>query len=137
MDFGSRSNIADLSLYQNGRVDRLEDLNCLFGLAHVFLQRQRGEVEDDRIEPGFCCGYGVRQGVGMICVEKDGKIELFPQASYQSRYLTDSDELAFALRHPNQYGDVHLLCGGEYGFQLDRICDIEVTDCRSALLCPL
>src|SRR5690348_4181618 len=112
MNFRARSNITDLSLYQDGRIDRLKDANGLFGLAHVFLKRQRGEVEDNRIEPGLRRGYGIRQGVGMICVKKDGKIELFTQASHQSRYLTHTDELALALRHTNQYRDVQLLCGG-------------------------
>jgi hypothetical protein len=45
-------------------------LNRLFCLAHVFLEWQRGKIEDDRIEPGFGCFYSFRQGVSMICVKK-------------------------------------------------------------------
>ena len=73
----------------------------------------------------------------MICVEKDGKIELLPQASYQSCYLTDADELAFALGHTNQYWDLNFLRGCQHRLQQNPVPDVEMADRHSSFLCLL
>jgi hypothetical protein len=73
----------------------------------------------------------------MIGVEEDGKIEFIAQALYKSGDLPNADELALALRHTNQHGDVQFFCGREHRPQLHRICDIEVADRYPETLCLL
>src|SRR5215469_12191767 len=41
------SDVADLSFYQDGWVDLFESFDSFFGLAQIFFERQRREVEND------------------------------------------------------------------------------------------
>src|SRR5215813_468547 len=106
MYLGTASDVPNLSLYQDGRIDCFEGFDRLFGLAHVLLQQQLGSIKDNGIKPCFGCFYSLCQGVCMIRVKKDREIEFLPQASHQSHNLTDSHKLALALRRTNQYWDL-------------------------------
>ena len=52
MNFRPSSNVADLSLHKDGRIDCFEGLDRFFGLTHVLLEWQCGKIEDDGIKPG-------------------------------------------------------------------------------------
>ena len=52
MNFRPGSNVADLALHKDGRIDCFEGVDRFFGLAHVLLEWQRGKIEDDGIKPG-------------------------------------------------------------------------------------
>src|ERR1700731_2018448 len=106
MDFRTGSDVANLSLDQNVRIDCFESADRLFSLAHVFLEWQRGKVEDDGIKSGPSCFHSFRQRVRMIRVKKDWEIEFFPQTLHQNRNLTDSDKLALALGHADDNRDL-------------------------------
>jgi hypothetical protein len=71
MDFRARTDIANLSFYENGRMNGLEGDNSLLRLANILLFRQRGKIDDDRIEASFCRFLGLGKGVRMIRVQKD------------------------------------------------------------------
>jgi hypothetical protein len=45
--FRTGPDVADLSFYQYGWVNLFECFDCLFGLARVFVERQRRKVEYD------------------------------------------------------------------------------------------
>src|SRR5215472_3757409 len=45
--FRTGSDVTDLSFYQDGWVDLFESFDSLFGLAQIFFERQRREVEND------------------------------------------------------------------------------------------
>ena len=47
MDFRPGSDVADLALNQDCRIDGLEGFDGLFRLADVLLERKRGQIEDD------------------------------------------------------------------------------------------
>src|SRR5262245_52145591 len=117
MYFRTGSDIADLSLYEDSRIDGFEGFDRLFGLPHVLLERQRGSVEDDGIKPAPRCFDSLRQGMRMICVEKNWKIEILAQTSHQSGNLTDSHKLALALGRTNQDRDLQFLRGREHCLQ--------------------
>ena len=106
MNFRTGSNVADLSLDEDGGIDCFEGFDRGFGLLHVLLERERGSVEDDSIKPRPRCFCGIGQGVCMICVEKYREIEFLPQTPHESRNLADSCKLAFALRHTNHDWDL-------------------------------
>src|SRR6266478_10196225 len=98
------SNVADLSLHKDGRIDCFEGFDRFFGLAHVLLEWQRGKIEDDGIKPSPGRFYRLRQGMGMIRVKKDWAVAFLPQTPHQSRNLPDSDKLPFALGRPTTTG---------------------------------
>src|SRR5262245_49127166 len=106
--------IADLSLDEDGRIDGFEGFDRFFGLPHVLLERQRRSVENDGIKPAPGCFHSLLQGMRMICVEKNGKIEILAQTPHQSRKLTDSYELPLALGRTNQDRQLEFLRGGEH-----------------------
>src|SRR5947209_15022579 len=64
MNFRPGSNVADLALHKDGRIDCFEGFDRFFGLAHVLLEWQRGKIEADGIKPGPGRFYGLRQGMG-------------------------------------------------------------------------
>src|ERR1700736_6596567 len=128
MNLRTGANVANLSLDQDVRIDFLERFDRLFGLTHVFLEWQRGKVEDDGIKPGLGCFDSLRQGVGMIRVKEDREIEFFPQTLYKSRNLTDSYKLALAFGHTNQDRDLQFLRRAEYSLQPNQIGDIKMPD---------
>src|SRR5258707_13933309 len=70
MYFRTGSNVADLALHKDGRIDCFEGFDRFFGLAHVLLEWQRGKIEDDGIKPGPGRFYGLRQRMGMIRARK-------------------------------------------------------------------
>jgi hypothetical protein len=96
------SNVANLSLHEDGRIDCFEGFDRFFGLAHVLVEWQRGKIEDDGIKPGPGRFYCLRQGMGMIRVKKDWAVAFLPQTPHQSRNLPDSDKLTFALGRTDQ-----------------------------------
>src|SRR5579862_5145531 len=77
------SDVPDLSLDENSRMDSLESSHRLFGLSHVLLERQGGTIEDHCVEASFGCFNRALQRVRMIRVEEDRKIKLLPQALNQ------------------------------------------------------
>ena len=58
------ADIADLSFYEDVRIDGFEGFDRLFGLAYVFLERQRGNIKDDGIKSGPGCFYSVQGASG-------------------------------------------------------------------------
>jgi hypothetical protein len=58
MYFGTGSNIADLSLHKDGRIDCFEDLDRFLGLPDVLLKWQCGKIENDGIKTGPGRFYG-------------------------------------------------------------------------------
>ena len=50
MDFRAGSDVADLALDQDRRIDGFEGFNGLFRLADVLLERERRQVEDDGVK---------------------------------------------------------------------------------------
>src|SRR5262245_28846617 len=117
MYFRAGSDVTDLSLDENSRIDGFESFDRFFGLPHILLERQRGSVEDDGIKPASGSFDGLHQGMCMICVEKNREIEIFPQTLNQSRNLTDSHKLALALGRTNEDRDLQFLRGGEHRLQ--------------------
>src|SRR5262249_45830747 len=117
MYFRTGSNVADLSLYKDGRIDRFDRFHRLLGLAHVLFEWQRRSVEDNGIKPALDPFQSLIQGMRMICVEKNWKIELLPQTAHQCRNLPDSHKLTLALGRTNQDRDLQFLRGGEHCFQ--------------------
>src|SRR5262245_11884793 len=113
MYFGTRAYIAELSFYQNGGIDCFNGFDCLSGPEHVLLKRQHGRVEDDGIKTGPGCLHSLRQGVCMVCIKKNRKIEFLAQTSHQSSNLMKSYELALLLGHTNHDRDVQFLRGSE------------------------
>ena len=68
------SNVADLSLHKDGRIDCFEGFDCFFCLPYILLEWQRGKIEDDSIKPGLGRFYGLRQRMGVIRVKKNRAI---------------------------------------------------------------
>ena len=60
MNFRPGSNVADLSLHKDGRIDRFDGFDRFFGLAHILLEWQRGKIEDDGIKAGPGRFHGLR-----------------------------------------------------------------------------
>ena len=50
MYFRTGSNVADLSLDKDGRIDCFEGFDCFFRLPYVLLEWQRGKIQDDGIK---------------------------------------------------------------------------------------
>src|SRR5260370_26521327 len=109
MYFRTRSNVADLALYEDGGIDCFEGFDRLFGLKHVLLEWQCGSVEDDCVKPGSGSLYSLRQGVCMLGVKKDWEIEFLTQNSHPGCNLIGSYKLALALGHPNQTRDAQFV----------------------------
>src|SRR5262249_45958429 len=109
--------VADLSLDKDGRIDGFEGFDCLFRLPNVLLEWQRRSVEDNGIKPALGRFQSLLQGMRMICVEKNWKIQLLPQTTHQCGNLPDSHKLTLALGHTNQDRDLQFLRGGEHCFQ--------------------
>ncbi len=102
----SRTDIANLPFNEEGGVDCFEGLNRLLRLARILLKRQRGRVEDHGVEPHLGGFYSLFQRVRMVRVKKNRKIKFVPQASHQSRNLTDSHELALPLGRADENRDL-------------------------------
>jgi hypothetical protein len=117
MYLGAGSNVADLSLHKDGRIDCLEGFDRFFRLPYILLEWQRGKIEDDRIKPGFGRFDGLRQRMGMICVKKNGAVEFLPQTPHHGRDLPDSDKLPLALGRTDHHWDLKFLPGGEHRLQ--------------------
>src|SRR6516162_1974433 len=86
-----------------------QSFDRFFGLAHVLLEWQRGKIEDDGIKPSPGRFYGLRQGMGMIRVKKDWAVAFLPQTPHQSRNLSDSEKLPFALGRTDHHRDLQFL----------------------------
>jgi hypothetical protein len=134
MDFRAGSDVADLPLDNNGRIDRFDGFDRLSGSAHILLEGQRRKVKHDGIKPRLGCFEGLRQGMRMISVEKDREIEFFPQTMHQSGNLTGTHELALTLGSANEHRHVDLSCRSEHCIQQNGICDVEMTDCHPIFL---
>ena len=115
MDFRAGSYVPDLSFYQDGRVDAFERCDGLPGLAHVLLKGQRGKVKDDRVKASLHGLHRLGERMGMVGIEKDGKVEFLTQASHQGRERTSSNKLTLSLGRANQHGDLQFARGREDG----------------------
>jgi hypothetical protein len=113
MDFRAGSDITDLSLYQDGRVDAFQRFDRLPGLTHILLERQRGKVKDDRVEASLHGLHRFGERMRMVGIEKDGKVEFLTEGSYQSRELTSSDKLTLFLGRAHQDRDFQFARGRE------------------------
>src|SRR5262245_6143844 len=109
MYFRSSSNVADLSLHKNGRVNCFEGFDRFFRLPYVLLEWQRGEIEDDSIKPRPGRLHGLRQGMRMIRVKKDWAVAFLPQTPHQGSNLPDSDELPLALGRTDHHRNSQFL----------------------------
>ena len=89
MYFRPGSNVADLALHKDGRIDCFEGFDRFFRLPYVLLEWQRGKIEDDGIKTGPGRFYGLRQGMGMIRVKKNWAVGFLPQTPDQSRNLPE------------------------------------------------
>ena len=81
MYFRTGSNVADLSLDKDGRIDCFEGFDRFFRLPHVLLEWQRGKIQDDGIKTGPGRFNGLRQRMGMIRVEIDWVARIPPANS--------------------------------------------------------
>ena len=117
MYFRPGSNVADLSLHKDGRIDCFEGFDRFFRLPYVLLEWQRGKIEDDSIETGPGRFYGLRQGMGMIRVKKNWPVGFLPQTPDQSGNLPDSDKLPFALGRTDHHWDLKFLPGRPHRLQ--------------------
>ena len=137
MYFRAGSNVANLSLHKDGRVDCFERLDRFFGLAHVPLEWQCGKIEDDGIKAGPSRFYGLRQGMGVIRVKKDRAVVFLPHTPHQRCNLPDSDKLSFALGRTDQHGDLQFLPGCQHRLQQNPVPNVEMADCHSVFLALL
>jgi hypothetical protein len=117
MNFKPGSNVADLAFHKNGRIDCFEGFDRFLSLAHVLLEWQRGEIEDDGIKPGPGRFHSFRQGMGMIRVKKDWTVTFLPQTPHQSCNLPDSEKLPFALGCTDHNRDLQLQPGCQHRLQ--------------------
>ena len=53
MYFRTGSNVANLSLYEDCRIDCFEGFNCFSGLTRVLLEGLGRNVEDDGVKPSL------------------------------------------------------------------------------------
>src|ERR1700747_2567295 len=90
MNFGASSNIAYFPLDQNGRMDCFKRGHSFSRLANVLLERQGGEVEDNRVKTGPFHLFRACARVRMVRIEKDWIVKLIAQTLDQSRDLADS-----------------------------------------------
>ena|SRR6516165_5691339 len=117
MYFRPGSNVADLSLHKDGRIDCFEGFDRFFRLPYVLLEWQRGKIEDDGIKTGLGRFYGLLERMSMIRVKKNLTLGFLPQTPNQSRNLLDSDKLPFALRRTDYHWNLKFLPGGEHRLQ--------------------
>ena len=99
VDFGAGTDVADFAFDQNVGIDGFQFLHGVAGLAHVFVERQRGKIEDDGIEAGVRGFERFGQRMGVISVQVDRKIEFVAQAFHQRGHLAHAEKSAFAFRH--------------------------------------
>src|SRR6516162_3956082 len=137
MYFRPGSNVTDLSLHKDGRIDCFERFDRFLRLPYVLLEWQRGKIEDDSIKPGLGRFHGLRQGMGMIRVKKNWTVGFLPQTPHQSRNLPDSDKLPFALGRTDHHWNLKFLLGGEHRLQQNPVPDVEMADRHSSFLCLL
>src|ERR1700733_5224707 len=134
MDLRSRSDVADLALDKDRRVDSLEGFNGLFRLPDVLLERQRRQVEDDGIKTRFGDIQGVRQRMGMVRVEEDRVVVFLSQAPHQSGYLPHAEKFPLSLGGADRYRDLEVPRGDDNRLQRHQVRHVEVADRHSVLL---
>ena len=117
MYFRTGSNVADLSLDKDVRIDCFEGFDRLFCLSYVLLEWQRGKIEDDGIKSGPDRFYGLCQGMRMICVKKYRAVAFLTQPSHQNRNFRNSEKLPFALGYTDHHRDLEFLSGGRHRLQ--------------------
>src|SRR5262245_18258970 len=59
----------------------------------------------------------LRQGMGMIRVKKDWAVAFLPQTPHQSRNLSGSEKLPFALGRTDHHRDLQFLPGCQHRLQ--------------------
>ena len=133
MDFRAGSDVADLALDQDRRIDGFESFDGLFRLADVLLEGKRGQVEDDGVKARFGDIQSVRQRMGMVRVEEDRVVVFLSQAPHQSSDLANTEKLPFTLGGAHRYRDLEVPRGGHHRFQQNQVCHIEVADRHSVL----
>src|SRR5919199_2468148 len=131
------SNIADFALNQDGRIDGFQLLDRRLRLTNVLVDWQRRKIKNDCIVTGVSRFDSTIERVRMICVQKNGKVEFFAQASHQSAGLTYSDKFSFAFRNSDNYGNFQSVRRFKDRFQHEEVSDIEVTDGHSVVLSVL
>src|SRR5579863_1370960 len=73
VNFGAGADVADFAFNQNVGIDGFQFLHGVAGLAYVFVERQRGKIEDDGIEAGVRGFERFGQRMGVISVQVDRK----------------------------------------------------------------
>src|SRR3984957_7151451 len=137
MDFRPGSDVADLALNQDLRIDGFESFDGLFRLPDVLLERQRRQVEDDGIKTRFGDIQGVRQRMGMVRVKEDRVVVLLSQAPHQSGYLPHAEKFPLSLGGADRYRDLEVPRGGDNRLQQHQGGHVEVADRHSVLLTSL
>src|SRR5262245_31515224 len=67
--------------------------------------------------PALAASNGLRQGMGMIRVKKDWAVAFLPQTPHQSRNLSGSEKLPFALGRTDHHRDLQFLPGCQHRLQ--------------------
>src|ERR1700722_4834589 len=98
MDFRPGSDVADLALHEDFRIDGLKGYDGLFRLANVLFERQCRKVENDGVKARFGDIYGLSQRMGVVRVEEDWIVVFVSQAPHQSSDLADTEKFPFTLR---------------------------------------
>src|SRR5260370_19749895 len=108
MDFRPGSDVADLALDKDCRIDGFEGLDGLFRLADVLLEGKRRQVEYDRVKARFGDIQSVRQRMGMVRVEEDRVVVFLSQAPHQSGYLQHAEKFPLSLGDAVRYPDIEV-----------------------------
>src|ERR1700722_13091737 len=128
MNFGATANVANLALYQNGRLDCFERRHSFSRLPDVLFERQGGEVENNRVEPCLCDFLRARAGVRMVRIEKDREVKLIAQTLHQSCDLADSHKGTFTFGCANDHWHMYVPRSSKHCFQQNEVRDVEVPD---------
>ena len=137
MDLRPGSDVADLALDKNLRIDGFEGFNGLFRLADVLLEGKRRQIEDDGVKARLRDIQCVRQLMGMVRVQKDRIIVLLSQAAHESGDLPDAEKLPLSLGGADCYWDLEVPRGGDHSLQQNQIRHVEVADRGSVVLALL
>src|ERR1700683_1877735 len=126
MDFRAGSDVADLALDQDRRIDGFESFDGLFRLADVLLEGKRRQVEDDRVKARFGDIQSVRQRMGMVRVEEDRVVVFLSHAPNQSSDLANTEKFPLSLGSADRYRDFEVPRGGDNSLQQHQVGDVEV-----------
>src|SRR3984957_5587585 len=134
MDFRAGSDVADLALDQDRRIDGFESFDGLFRLADVLLEGKRRQVEDDGVKARFGDIQSVRQRMGMVGVEEDRGVVFLSQAPHQGSDLANTEKFPLSLGGADRYRDLEVPRRSDHRLQQNQIRHVEMADRRSILL---